>query len=339
MRIGIVNDMPLAREALTRALETSPHTVAWVACDGAEAIAGCANDAPDLVLMDLVMPELDGVEATRQIMAQTPCPILIVTASSDSNSEMVYEAMGFGALDVTNTPVLDSGGEVSAAPLLQKIAQIGVITGISANRNFKDCTRVPFQSHRRSFPPFLAIGSSTGGPQALATIVSDLPPDFPAAIGIVQHVDAEFASGLADWLNQRSALAVKIAEDKEHALAGCIYISAGDRHLRVDSVGRFIYTDEPVAAINRPSVDIFFKSLAYAYPNPGCALLLTGMGRDGAEGLKSLRENGWQTIAQDKESSIVYGMPKAAMELGAAIEQRPLAEMAKAVRGYFAERE
>lgn len=335
MRIGIVNDLPLAREALILALEAGRHQVAWVAADGLQAVQECARDQPDLVLMDLIMPNMDGAEATREIMAQTPCPILVVTASVTGNSELVYEAMGHGALDATTTPTIGPDGQAHAEALLGKIEQMSYLIGHHERVLPREHTRLPFAKSVDVFPPFLAIGASTGGPQALATILGDLPGDFPAAIGIVQHVDAEFAQGLADWLDQRSNLEVTLARDREHARPAHIYLSAGDRHLRIDSIGRFIYTDEPTAAVNRPSVNVFFKSLAYAYPKPGCALLLTGMGRDGAEGLKAMRESGWQTFAQDQASSIVYGMPKAAAELDAAVSIRPLNEMSRAIKGYF----
>lgn len=335
MRIAIVNDLSLAREALSRAVNESGHQIAWVAIDGVEAVAKAKTDTADLILMDLVMPNMDGAAATKQIMKSAPCPVLIVTASVGANSELVYEAMGNGALDATTTPQMGADRKVQADALLKKIEQIGLITGKLEKDHPSWVTRAPFSGKCPIHPPFLAIGSSTGGPQALATILGALPADFPAAIGIVQHVDAEFAPGLVDWLNERTELNVTVAQNKQHAQPGNVYLAAGDEHLRVDSIGRFIYTEEPVSAINRPSVDILFKSLAYAYPRPGCAVLLTGMGRDGAKGLKAMRDSGWHTIAQDKSTSIVYGMPKAAVEHNAVIDVLPLNKIATAIRAFF----
>ncbi len=335
MRIALVNDLALAREALSRAVTDGGHTIAWVAEDGREAVQRCGQDTPDLILMDLVMPEMDGAQATQEIMAKTPCPILVVTASVQGNSELVYEAMGFGALDATTTPTFGNDGEVNSASLLKKIDRIALIAGRAHHKPGYGITQMPFGSPATPFPPFLAIGASTGGPQALSIILGALPGDFPAAVGIVQHVDSEFAAGLAEWLNQRTELHVSLAQDREHPRPGHVYVSAGDRHLRMDSGGRFHYTLEPESLINRPSVDIFFKSLAYAYPKTGCAVLLTGMGRDGAEGLRALKDSGWHTIAQDKASSVVYGMPKAAAERGAAVSVLGLAHIASAIKGHF----
>lgn len=328
--------MALAREALARTVEEGGHQIAWVATNGMEAVRECARATPDLILMDLIMPEMDGVQATREIMARTPCPVLIVTASVQGNSELVYEAMGYGALDATTTPTLQPEGNPVGATLIEKIEQIALITGKSHHKTDSGQTRMPFTGPAPSYPPFLAIGSSTGGPQALSIILGDLPGDFPATVGIVQHVDKQFAAGLAEWLDQRTDLTVSLARENEHPRPGHVYISNGEQHLRVDSSGRFIYTWEPEALINRPSVDIFFKSLAYAYPKPGCALLLTGMGRDGAEGLRTLKDNGWLTLAQDKASSIVYGMPKAAADRGAAMEIVSLSKIAGALKSHFA---
>ncbi|WOO42488.1 chemotaxis-specific protein-glutamate methyltransferase CheB [Rubellicoccus peritrichatus] len=335
MRIAIVNDLAIAREALSRALDEGGYETAWIAIDGNEAVTKAHKDRADLILMDLVMPNLDGAAATKQIMKSASCPILVVTASVGANSELVYEAMGNGALDATTTPHVGPDGIVHAETLLKKIEQIGLITGKLKGEQASWVTRAPFAGKCPTHPPFLAMGSSTGGPQALATILGALPADFPAVIGIVQHVDTEFAPGLAEWLDQRTELAVSIAQPKQHARPGHVYLAAGNEHLRVDSIGRFIYTEEPLTAINRPSIDILFKSLAYAYPRPGCAVLLTGMGRDGAEGLKAMRDSGWHTLAQDKASSIVYGMPKAAVQADAVIEVLPLKKIAKAIRSFF----
>lgn len=308
-----------------------------MAADGEEAVRLCREDTPDLVLMDLVMPVMDGAVATREIMAGSPCPVLIVTASVSGNSELVYEAMGNGALDVTTTPHMNADGSVEAEALLRKIDQIAVIVGKARGPAPELLTRAPFADPRarEAFPPLLAVGASTGGPQALAMLLGGLRADFPAAVVIVQHVDTEFASGLAEWLSQRSELPVSLAQGRTYPEAGRVYLAAGEGHLRLDASGRFLYTSEPSHLINRPSVDVLFQSLAYSWPKPGCAVLLTGMGRDGAEGLRVLRDYGWHTIAQDKATSVVYGMPKAAAELKAAAQILPLDEIVKAVRRHF----
>ncbi len=329
MRIGLVNDMKLALECLRRVVESDDrHEVAWMAENGQQAVDYCAADLPDLILMDLVMPVMNGAEATDAIMQSPPVPILVVPASMGQNSNLVYEAMGHGALDATVTPTLGPGGDLSGAqPLLEKIERIGLISGKVHASASTGLTRPSFPIRPIASPgrpPFMAIGSSTGGPQALAKVLGCLSEDFPGAVGIVQHVDPKFAPGMAEWLNDRCALTVKLAEPGERPQRGHVYMAGRDAHLRVKSGGAFEYTIEPTALVNRPAVDVFFKSLAVHWPRPGVAMILTGMGRDGAEGLKMLRERGWRTIAQDQETSVVYGMPKAAVEIGAAHESLPI---------------
>ena len=203
MRIAIVNDVLMAVEALRRIVTSVPdYQVAWMARDGAEAVTKCALDTPDVILMDLMMPVMDGAEATRRIMKDSPCAILVVTATVEGHSAKVFEAMGYGALDAVNTPVLGSGGDLRGGrDLLAKIAVIGKLIGKKTS-----LTRPPVV---KSSPPILstprlpliAIGSSTGGPKALAEILAPLPARLGAAIVIVQHVDV-FAGSCIPQANQ-----------------------------------------------------------------------------------------------------------------------------------------
>ena len=198
MRIALVNDMATALEAMRRMiLSTREHRLAWIARDGAEAVDLCSRDIPDLILMDLIMPRMDGVEATRRIMARTPCPIVIVTANVSDHSSKVFEAMGAGALDAVNTPVLARAGtRGNGEALLAKMQTIRKLIG--AERPCRH-SLVPHQTGGYSGPTrthLVGIGASAGGPTALAQVLADLPADFPAAVVIVQHVDAQFAGGL-----------------------------------------------------------------------------------------------------------------------------------------------
>ena len=321
MKIAIVNDIPIAVEALRRVLLTIPeYQVAWIATDGVEAVAKCAKDTPDLILMDLIMPGMDGVEATRQIMKQSPCAIVIVTASVGQNAAKVFEAMSYGALDAVDTPILGSQGKPDAShtALLKKIATIGKLIGKSPQFHLNLTLNKPLTNF--TLPPLIVIGSSTGGPKALATILSRLPADFGAAIAIIQHVDAQFAVGMIDWLNQLTPLTIKKASAGDRLEKGIVTVACTNDHLSLQSNHTLNYTKDPIDYPYRPSIDVFFKSIAQYWTHKGTAVLLTGMGRDGAEGLKLLRSHGWHTIAQDKASCIVYGMPKAAVELNAAVE-------------------
>jgi chemotaxis response regulator CheB len=328
MRIAIVNDLTIAVHALQRALEARPqHQIAWVARDGARAIAMCARDLPDLILMDLVMPGVDGAQATRLIMENTPCPILIVTSSVDARTAAVFEAMGHGAIDAVDTPIMGSGNPPgSAAPFLNKIDALAKLIGtrrfVPAQASFDD-TWVLGKRER-----IVAIGSSAGGPMALMAVLSALPKSFPAAIVIIQHVDEQFAPGMAQWLGDGAGLPVRVAKEGDRPAAGTALLASTNDHLVFKTSSRLGYSGEPRELSYRPSVDVFFESLSELWPGDAVGVLLTGMGRDGAQGLKKMRNKGHYTIAQDETTSAVYGMPKAAATLGAAVDILPVERIA-----------
>ncbi len=331
MRIAIVNDMSLAVEVLKRiVLESSVHKVAWIAKTGLEAVRKCEIDTPDLILMDLFMPEMDGVEATRRIMYATPCPILVVTATMEDNAGKVFEAMGHGALDAINTPMMGSGEEArkSRDALLKKI---GIIEKLSVNS--KTAPKKPRATKEAvaKVSSLIVIGASTGGPKALADVLSKMPQNLGAGILIAQHVDGEFSAGMASWLDEQSNIKIRLAEEGGSPLKGTALLAGKNDHLILKPNLNLSYTKEPLSTPFRPSVDVLFKSVAAHWPSMGIAVLLTGMGRDGAEGMKMLNRVGWHTIAQDEATSVVYGMPKAARDLGAASEILPIDRIASAI--------
>jgi two-component system response regulator WspF len=340
MRIGIVNDTGLAREALRRVvLASSEHEVAWTASDGAEAIALARVDRPDLILMDLFMPGIDGVEATRRIMGESPCAILVVTSTVTGHLSKVYQAMGYGALDALDTPTLAPRGQITGSSLLlHKIEIIGKLLGKSTERK-RDRHDPVFSSSSAAQPsraemtllPLVVLGASTGGPNALAEVLTHLPKTLEAAIIIVQHVDAAFAPGLGQWLSEQVRRRVTLVVEGQRPAACDILLSGTDDHLIMGEDRRLHYSVEPRTVCYRPSVDVFFASLAKNWPRPGVAALMTGMGRDGAAGLLQLRGLKWRTIAQDESSSVVWGMPKAAAQIGAAEEILPLSRIAEAI--------
>jgi two-component system response regulator WspF len=321
MRIGIVNDMPLALEALQRAVTSDGrHEIAWVAHNGTEAVERCRHDLPNLVLMDLLMPGMNGVEATRRIMTETPCPILVVTASVAAQVPRVFEAMGYGALDAVDVPALGVGDlHESAAPLLHKIAVIGQL--INDGNVAKWGAKHAAWTAR---PWLVAIGASAGGPAAVATVLHGLPADFPASVVVVQHVDAQFVPGMVTWLGENSPLPVLAARENDKLVPGTVLLAATADHLILKASDRLGYTREPQDYVHRPSVDVFFRSISKLWRGQAVGVLLTGMGRDGAQGLHALRARGHHTIAQDHATSAVYGMPKAAIAIGAAVDILPL---------------
>jgi two-component system response regulator WspF len=330
MRIAIANDMAIAVEALRRTIASMPDDhLAWIAVDGADAVERCKQDTPDLILMDLNMPVMDGAEATRRIMRDTPCAILVVTASLESHSGKVFESLGAGALDVVQTPIFGHTGQLEGVATLKfKLdAMRSLIFGTSPRSNSTATAASENDSNAKL--RLVAIGASAGGPGALATILGGLPSDFAAAIVIVQHLDQEFIPSFASWLDERSALQVRVARHGDRPQAGAVLVAGTSDHLVLLNGHSLGYTSNPRDCCYRPSVDVFFESVVRHWKGKVAGVLLTGMGKDGSNGLKTLRDSGALTIAQDSATCVVYGMPKAAADLGAALKVLPVETIAR----------
>jgi len=333
MRVGIVNDLRIVSESLRRIVaETPGFEVAWVALDGEAALRNHKKQPADIVLMDLIMPGLDGAQTTEAMMKIRSCAILIVTATVTGNRELVFAAMGKGALDAVNTP--DASSTESINELRRKL--------ITVSRLVKNATKHPHLNtsaqHTRTrsspnsptsssveqdqqAPALIGIGASTGGPQAIATILRGLPSPFNAAIVIVQHLDRQFIPGLQRWLQRETKMPIHLAAEGDLLHRGGIWLADSENHLVVRNFTtgglHLHYTEHPIDTPHRPSVDIFMESVAQLRGIHRCGVLLTGMGSDGATGLLALRHAGSPTFAQDSESCVVYGMPGIALKLGA----------------------
>jgi two-component system response regulator WspF len=338
MKIAIANDVAMAAEALRRVVaSTAEHQVLWIARTGLEAVNMCADHRPDLILMDLNMPEMDGVEATRVIMEQSPCAILVVTGRPQDNVNQVFRALGAGALDVTATPVLQGqpGGD---AELLAKIRTMDkLIRHSGGNQAMMPKTAANVGAAAAPDAPervtsLLAIGASTGGPVAVSKLLAGWVPPRGCAIVVVQHIDQHFADNFARWLGEQLDMPVRAAEEGDELIAGTVLIAKSNDHLTLDQHYRLRYDANPKDYAYRPSVDVFFHCVAQHWKGEAVGVLLTGMGRDGADGLLAMRRAGQTTIAQDQASSAVYGMPRAAAELDAAQMILPLTKIGPVLR-------
>lgn len=335
MRVAIVNDLKIATETLRRAVTSDPqHTIAWTASDGNEAIRKCQTDRPDVILMDLIMPGLDGAQTTKEIMKQSPCPILVVTATVSGNYSLVYDALGFGAYDAINTPTLKADGSVEGSKdLLTKIARVKCTlaerpSSNTANNNSLGSAATKTGNNLN----YVLLGASTGGPQAILTILQQLGTLPQTSIWIAQHIGNEFATGLAEWLSQRSGNPVKIAKLLDSIEQAGVFLLPSEPALVVGADRRLAMARGTSNIVHTPDINRFFSSVASSGIYPGIATLLTGMGSDGAQGLLELRQCGWYTLAQDQATSTVYGMPQVAKQIGAAHQVLPIHLIGSTIR-------
>jgi len=337
MRIAISNDDPMAVELLQYiVLSTDEHEIAWIAEDGQQALELVQQDVPDLILMDIYMPIMDGVQATKEIMTVSPCAILVVTSSVDDHSGKVFDALGAGAMDAVNTPVLiNSTIENSAESLLKKIATINVLIDPEIKYRKTIYNQLAKHLNTNKNNNLIVIGASTGGPNALALVLEKFPASFPVPIVVVQHIDNQFVQGLNDWLNKQVDLTVVIAKQDEELQAGRVYLAGLNKHLTVTNSGCLGYQDEPNHYVHKPSVNVLFESVVSNWTGQAIGVLLTGMGKDGAAGLLAMRDQGFSTLVQDEQSCAVFGMPKTAIQLDAAQVILPLEEIGTALCKHY----
>jgi len=315
IRIGLVNHSDENIEALQDMVMAIPgFKVIWVTSKGSNVIEFIKANKPDLLLLDLLMGNMNGADMTREIMKNNPCTILVMTPSTKTNQGLVFEALSAGAMDALMTPSPDKdeqGNFTGAVEFQRKLSDLARI--ISSNR-------AP-EIHTSSKTELLiGIGASTGGPKAVVSVLSAIPQSFKAIIIVVVHVDKEFAEGMAQWMSSMTGHNVCTAQEGHVPKSGEILLAASNDHLVLKRNGMLGYTASPIENPFRPSVDVMFTSLIQHWKGNAIGVLLTGMGDDGALGLQALRQHGWHTIAQDEESSVIYGMPKAAAKIDAASE-------------------
>ncbi len=338
IRVLLVEDSTLVLTVLRRILANSDVIrVVGTAANGQEALRMIQEVDPTVVCTDLHMPVMDGLELTRHILRECPRPILVISGAVDEdNAENVFQLLEAGALDVFPKPKGDSASdyELIASQLIRKIR---VLSGVHVMRK-KPRKVYGGASPRASRPPqaansqkpqpnMLAIGASTGGPQAFNAVLSKLPAEFPVPIVCVQHISDGFLLGMAKWLDAHCQLNVKIAESGDKPNRGNVYFAPDGMHLEVDSEGLLVTNADSPLDGHRPSITKLFNSVARHAQSRSVGVLLTGMGRDGADGLQAIAGAGGATIAQDEETCVVYGMPKAAVELSAAQHVLPLSNI------------
>lgn len=336
LRVLVVDDSDLQRTLLANLLTTDPGIeVVGQAKDGLEAIRLAASLHPDVITIDLRMPGMDGLAATRRIMQETPTPVVLVSAGiSPEDRQLIGEALAAGVLAVVAKPVSGPRGAQATAELIttvKRMAEVRVIRRRSLERGntgqlsppparattgqLGSLPETPVAASSGSRPAIVAIGSSTGGPQALQTILTRLPATFQPPIVIVQHIAAGFATSIVDWLGPQCALPFRIATTGMRLDQPGIYLAPTGQHLVVQGHG-LILNDAPPVRGHRPSATNLFRSVAANYGSRAIGVLLTGMGDDGAAGLAEMKRLGATTIAQDEASSVVFGMPGAAIALG-----------------------
>ncbi len=318
MKLAIAHRDRLVREALRRTLARSDHELLWQAGDQASLERDCRRQPPDLLLAELSLLGRKAEGLPR--LLETGVAVIALASSAAAGDG--YEALGLGALALIEPPRLDDSGELVGAQ--RTLARIDRLASLVGGERHGVATATDANSLKQA--PLLALGASTGGPLALARVLSALPANLPAAVLIVQHIESEFTSGLAEWLSSQCTLPVSVAERGDTPRCGRVYVAGSGGHLVL--LPSFQFGRQPARAseLHVPSIDTLFHSLAL-HAAAGAAALLTGMGSDGVIGLSELRRRGWFTVAQDERSSVVYGMPRAAIESGAAIQALDLAQI------------
>jgi two-component system, chemotaxis family, protein-glutamate methylesterase/glutaminase len=332
VKIVLVEDSPVAMELLQRLFNSTPEVdVVGTAKNGQEAIAMIPKLNPDVICTDLHMAPVDGLELTRHVMANFPRPILVISNSvKQDDTKNIFGLLQAGAVDIFPKPMSNNYADfesikqrlvtkikmLSTVKVIAKAMPIAGVPSLGVNLTSSSFSAAPMGGS--SAFKAIAIGASTGGPQAIHKIITNLPGNFSTPIICAQHISDGFLAGLISWLKEDSRLQIKIAQAGEMPMPGTVYFAPEQTNLELDPQGKFIYTNFPSTTGTCPSIDALFKSVARIYGKAGASILLTGIGNDGVEGMKGIMAAGGTTIAQDEQTCVVFGMSKAAIAAGAA---------------------
>lgn len=324
VKVLIVDDSAFMRRVLSDMLETDELTVVGSATDGRDALDKISLLNPDVVTLDVEMPIMDGLICLKEIMQKLPRPVIMLSSTTDYGAQRTIRALDEGAVDFIAKPknIFEIKTDKKRNEIIEKILVASDIKFNPVQKQLKKNETISGSRDFKALDYIVAIGTSTGGPKALQSVIPFLPGDIPAAVLVVQHMPAGFTKTLAERLDSKSNLTVKEAEHKEKVSAGCVYIAPGDSHMKIqrNEKGDLIISldKSPPVGGHRPSVDVMMSSLSETGLKNIMGVIMTGMGSDGSSGVKKLKQdNGSYIIAQDEETSVVYGMPKMAVQTGA----------------------
>ncbi len=338
LRVLVVDDSAVVRQIIQAVLSEEPGIAVTVAADPLIALQKMEHFRPDVILLDLEMPRMDGLTFLRKLMAEDPIPVVVCSSAVGSRSRDALRALDEGAVDIVRKPTLGVAGFLRDSA----VALVDTVRAAASVRVQRRAPARPPSSRARPLPlarpawasgDVVALGASTGGPEALSSVLGSLPPDAPGCV-VVQHMPAGFTVAFAERLDAACRIEVREAAEGDRVRPGSALIAPGDRHLvvRRDGAGFRVELDPgPLVSRHRPSVDRLFRSVAEAAGARATGILLTGMGSDGAEGMRELKESGARTIAQDEDSSAVFGMPGEAIKRGAVDEVLPLDRIPEAI--------
>lgn len=353
IKVLVVDDSAFVRRSLICVIEKDKDiNVVATASNGEEAVAKARQHDPDVITMDVEMPKMNGLQALEHIMKERPCPVLMLSSLTSEGADVTLRALDLGALDFMPKPHsgslpdmenLATGLNAKLKALARRKAFMRLKFKSSADVAAQSCPAPLWVSPRGGAGPFdlVAIGVSTGGPPAVQKVLSALPGNFPVPILIAQHMPAAFTRPFAARLDALCQLTVKEADASERVKAGHVYICPGGKHLRLDTRGGALMlqvTEEPKAALYKPSANVLMETAGLALGRRALGVILTGMGNDGLEGIRTLKAKGGWAVAQNEASCVVYGMPKAIVDANLADEVVDIDGMASAILAHFAGR-